>query len=248
MKHSVTLILWILFVSCHFQCQNQNTPDFSANNVSHKDVDAETGWLRMHLRNPNKWGYITKDSIVVIPFEYDFLNPFENGLAYAENNQKKFFITKDNLKLEGDYDEVRVFSEGLAAVRKNKKWGFIDNKGNLMIPIQYDTADYFRGSGLCEVTRNGKSGFINKQGEEVIPIVYEDGKQEMKDQNVIVKKNGKWAVFDNAGKQLSEFKYDELKTAYISDFSKNIFDRDASTFLKTGPRWELSTGNTNSST
>ncbi|WP_294229179.1 WG repeat-containing protein [uncultured Chryseobacterium sp.] len=234
MKHSVTLILWILFVSCHFQCQNQNTPDFSANNVSHKDVDAETGWLRMHLRNPNKWGYITKDSIVVIPFEYDFLNPFENGLAYAENNQKKFFITKDNLKLEGDYDEVRVFSEGLAAVRKNKKWGFIDNKGNLMIPIQYDTADYFRGSGLCEVTKNGKSGFINKQGEEVIPIVYEDGKQEMKDQNVIVKKNGKWAVFDNAGKQLSEFKYDELKTAYISDFSKNIFDRDASTFFENG--------------
>ncbi len=234
MKHPVTLILWILFVSCHFQCQNQNTPDFSAKNISHKEIDLETGWLRMHLKNPNKWGYISKDSIVVIPFEYDFLNPFKNGLAFAENNHKKFFITKDNLKLKGDYDEVRVFSEGLAAVRKNNQWGFIDNKGNLIIPIQYDTAGYFRMSDLCEVTKNGKSGFINKQGAEIIPIIYDDANQEMKDRNVIVKKNGKWAVFDNTGKQLSKFKYDELKRAYISDFSKNIFDRDESTFFENG--------------
>ncbi|MEC5172730.1 WG repeat-containing protein [Chryseobacterium nepalense] len=232
MKHPITFFFWILFISCRVQCQN--SPDFSENNISYKEVDAETGWLRIHLKNPSKWGYINKDRLVVIPFEYDFLNPFKDGLAYAENDHKKFFITSGNLKLKGDYDEVRIFSEGLAAVRKNNKWGFIDNRGSLIIPMQYNAVDYFRVSGLCKVTRNGKSGFIDKQGKEVIPIIYEDALQEMKDRNVIVKKGGKWAVFDSTGKQLSEFKYAELKRAYITDFSKDIFDRDESTFFENG--------------
>ncbi|MFY7815124.1 MAG: WG repeat-containing protein [Chryseobacterium taeanense] len=214
--------------------QSQEKIDFSAHNIVHKDVDNETGWTRILLKNPQKWGYINRDSVIVIPFIYDFLNPFENGLAFAEKDKKKFFITKHNLEFKNDYDEVRVFSEGLAAVKKNKKWGFIDTNGNLIISIQYDKVDYFRTSGLCAVTQNGKSGFINKQGSEIIPIIYDDTTQEMKDRNVIVKKNGKWSVFDCKGKQLSGFVYDDLKRAYISDFSKDIFTRNESTFFENG--------------
>lgn len=208
--------------------------DFSIKNISHKEIDNETGWIRIKLKNPDKWGYINKDSLIIIPFEYDFLNPFSHGLAYAENNKKKYFITKQNLKLKGDYDEVRTFSEGLAPIKKNGKWGFINNKGDIIIPIQYDEIDCFRSNGLCAVTKNGKSGFINKQGAEIIPIIYDQTYQEMKDKNVIVKENGKWAVFDNNGKQISDFLYESLKRAYITDFSKDVFTRDESTFFENG--------------
>ncbi|MDN5479682.1 MAG: WG repeat-containing protein, partial [Chryseobacterium sp.] len=208
--------------------------DFSKQNISYTERDEETDWIRVKLNNPNKWGYINDDSLVMIPFEYDFLNPFKNGLAYAKNNNKEFFITKKNLRLKGDFEAVGIFSEGLAPVKKNGKWGFIDYQANLVIPIQYDEVDCFRPSGLCAVTKNGKSGFINKSGAEIIPVIYDEASQEMKDQNVIVKKNNKWAVFDNSGKQLSDFLYDSFKRASISDFSKDIFTRDQSTFFENG--------------
>ncbi|WP_267403824.1 MULTISPECIES: WG repeat-containing protein [unclassified Chryseobacterium] len=229
---NIIFLFFAVFIS--YQSKSQEKLDFSNKNISTKEVDKETGWMRISLKNPNKWGFINKDSLVMIPFEYDFLNPFTNGLAYAENNNQKYFITKQNLRLKGDYDEIRIFSEGLAAIKKNGKWGFIDNRGDIVIPIQYEHANYFSSNGLCAVGKNGKSGFINRKGAEIIPIVYDKVSQEEKDDNVIVNKNGKWAVFDNEGKQLTDFIYTSFKRAYITDFSKDVFTRDQSTFFENG--------------
>ncbi|WP_223608252.1 WG repeat-containing protein [Chryseobacterium sp. OSA05B] len=229
---SIILFFFAIFISCH--SKSQDKLDFSKKNISYTERDHETDWIRTRLKNPDKWGYIDKDSLVMIPFEYDFLNPFKDGVAYAKNNNKEFFITKKNVRLKGDFEAVGIFSEGLAPVKKNGEWGFIDNQANVVIPIQYDKVDCFRSSGLCAVTKNGKSGFINKVGREIIPVIYDEASQEMKDQNVIVKKNNKWAVFDNSGKQLSDFIYDSFKRAYISDFSKDVFTRDESTFFENG--------------
>lgn len=231
------LILFIVFCFGNFQSQDGNKINLSRKNISHWEEDKETNWIRVSLISPNKWGFIGKDSIVKIPFEYDFLNPFENGLAYAKIGARSFFITKDNLKHNGDYDEIFVFSYGLAGICKNKKCGFINEKGKLEIPLIYDEIDYFRFSGLCAVKKNNKSGFIDQSGKEIIPIIYEEVYQHKKDRNVLVKNNGKWAIFDNTGKQLSDFKYDDLdsfKMTTITDFSKDIFKRNEYTFFENG--------------
>ncbi|MDO4485544.1 MAG: WG repeat-containing protein [Bacillota bacterium] len=45
-----------------------------------------------------------------------------------------------------EYDEVRNYCENLAAVKKNNKWGYIDRKGNVVIPIIFDAAmDFSEG-------------------------------------------------------------------------------------------------------
>lgn len=227
MKNPLFFLLLIL-LSC-----SKNPNKISKKDIDYIEKDKETGWFRVHNKQ-NKWGFIDKDSSIVIPFEYDFLNPFENHLAFAKQGSKEFFITYKNLKLEGDYDEARIFSFGLAGVRKGKKWGFIDEKGKIVIPIQYDDVDYFRPSGLCAVTKNGKSGFIDKSGKEIIPIIYPEVNQQMRDKNVIVKNKGKWAFFDNQGRQLSDFIYNEVFRTDHYDFSKDIFTRDESTYFKNG--------------
>ncbi|MGC4128174.1 MAG: WG repeat-containing protein [Bergeyella sp.] len=241
MKNFVFLFILILF-SCDSKSQESGKFDLSRKNIYYSEIDSETGWYRVKLNNPDKWGFIDKDSSVVIPFEYDFLNPFENGLAYAKNNNKEFFITKKNLKIEGDYDEARIFTEGRAAIRKNKKWGFIDESGKPVIPLIYDEVLYFEKSGLAPVSKNGKHGFIDKNGKEIIPIIYDDAKYEQLDEIVAVKKNKKWAFFDNKSKQISEFIYDELFRAYKFDFTKDIFTRDKSTFFKNGAALVLKNG------
>ncbi len=227
MKNFLFSTLLILF-SC-----SGNSQKISQKDIDYIEQDKETGWFRVHNKQ-NKWGFIDKDSSIVIPFEYDFLNPFENHLAFAKQENREFFITYKNLKLGGDYDEARVFSFGLAGVRKGDKWGFIDEKGTITIPLQYNSIDYFRPSGLCAVTKNGKSGFIDKSGKEIIPTIYPEVNQQMLDKNVIVKNKGKWAFFDNQGKQLSDFIYNEVFRTDYYDFSKDIFNRAESTYFKNG--------------
>ncbi|BAP29699.1 uncharacterized protein CHSO_0662 [Chryseobacterium sp. StRB126] len=195
--------------------------------------DTETGWIRIKNKE-GKWGFINSDSIVQIPVQYDFLNPFENGLAYAEKGKEKFFITTRNLKLAANYDEVRIFSFGRAAVRIKNKWGFINEDGKIVIPLLYDDVDYFTQTGLCEVKKNHKSGFINMKGEVVVPIIYNNVRSEQMDNLVIAEKDKKWAFFDRKGKQLSDFIFDDVYRSWNEDFSKDVFKRGETTFFKNG--------------
>ena len=75
------------------------------------------------------------------------------------------------------YDALGPFSEGLAAACKNGKWGYINTKGEEVIPCRYDDNQNYEGKsaspfheGLAAVCKGDKWGYINRQGEEVIPV------------------------------------------------------------------------------
>lgn len=89
-------------------------------------------------------------------------------------------ITTELAKAIQRYDQIDAFSEGLAAVRRDGKWGYINLKGEEVIPCQF--SDIFPpgqfSEGLaCVVDErneednklwNKRVGFINKKGEFVI--------------------------------------------------------------------------------
>lgn len=66
------------------------------------------------------------------------------------------------------YDRVDCLKEGLAGVKKNGQWGFVNQTGQLVIPIQYDEVGMFT-KGVALVNRGGQIVFINKAGQSVIP-------------------------------------------------------------------------------
>jgi hypothetical protein len=64
-----------------------------------------------------------------------------------------------------DYHE---YSNGLMAVKSiANKWGFINEKGNEIIPFEYTTVGQFY-YGLCRVEKNGQQLVINKSGDVVL--------------------------------------------------------------------------------
>jgi hypothetical protein len=61
---------------------------------------------------------------------------------------------------------------------QNYKFGFKDNKGNIIIPQEYDKVLTNFTFGLCGVAKANDSGvlmcgFINEKGEVVIPLIYD---------------------------------------------------------------------------
>ncbi len=60
---------------------------------------------------------------------------------------------------------------GLAWVAVNKKFGCIDRRGKIIIPIKYDIVWPYT-DGLVLVRLNGKTAFFDKNGKEKIPFIY----------------------------------------------------------------------------
>ncbi|WP_373567640.1 WG repeat-containing protein, partial [Paenibacillus mendelii] len=51
------------------------------------------------------------------------------------------------------------FKEGYAAVKKDGKYGYIDKAGDVIVPLEYNSAGRFN-DGLSIVRKDGKWGII----------------------------------------------------------------------------------------
>ena len=120
-------------------------------------------------------------------------------------------------KLSHRYESARRFQEGLAAVEYNDKWGFINKKGEEVIPTEYDWVQYFN-EGLVVAKKDNKWGVLNKKGEVVVPFKYEGMYYLYKNGWIAVKLNGKWGYIDGSGKVVIDIKYDMYNA-----FNEDVF-------------------------
>ncbi|MEM8885352.1 MAG: WG repeat-containing protein [Planctomycetota bacterium] len=70
---------------------------------------------------------------------------------------------------------ARQFRHGRAAVQVNGRFGFIDRKGKLVIPAQYDRCSDFGTHGepgLAMVVRQRRHGMVDRNGGVVLPMRY----------------------------------------------------------------------------
>ena len=73
-------------------------------------------------------------------------------------------MTNDRRK---KYDKVEHFHEGFARVKLGSKWGFVDKKGNEVVPLKYDVVGPF-SEGLAGVELGDKKGWVTKEGKELL--------------------------------------------------------------------------------
>ena len=157
-----------------------------------------------------KWGFVNERGEEVIPFIYNDVGDFSEGVARVKLNKKWGFIDKEGKRIiPCKYDDAGDFSEGLARIcddvnewgdPKYFKWGFIDKKGKEIISCIYEDVGDF-SEGLARVKLNKKWGFIDKTGEEVIPLIYRDV-DDFSEGVARVKYAGKWFFINEIGKEV----------------------------------------------
>ncbi len=127
----------------------------------------------LFLKQKNgKYGYVNKKGKTVIKFQFDYAKPFTEGFAPVLNISLFHFIdTTGKVAFEGNFFDAGNFSEGLAYVSNIKngnvfggprEYGFINNKGELVIDYKYLFADDFK-NGFAIVLMENEN--INKYGE-----------------------------------------------------------------------------------
>lgn len=167
---------------------------FSDGMIMCADTDEKSG--------DTKYVYLDKEGKVkldcsTIQGDYSY-SPFINGLAAVvnidnNNNMTVGYIDKTgHLRIDatlpyygisGVDEDPFVCSEGMIRTVKNfndeesgdydLKYGFVDDKGNLVVPYKYTDAHDFSGGLAAVCDGEGKWGFIDKGGNIIIPFKYD---------------------------------------------------------------------------
>jgi hypothetical protein len=182
-----------------------------------------------------KLGFIDKTGKAVIALNYNNYTMFEN-YAFSEGytcvpvsgdiDSPVFNIisTSGSIPFEFNYDCAKSYSEGMLAVANNGwwgiadpvypcrsynegKWGFIDVRGNEIIPLIYDYVSNFN-EGIAVVSKDGRYGAINNQGNVVVPIIYEDISSSASEGVLCVCADGKWGYVDLTGQAITSTIFD----------------------------------------
>jgi hypothetical protein len=88
--------------------------------------------------------------------------------------------------------------EGLARVEQGGKWGFVDARGQQVIPTGFEWAESF-SEGLAAVRRDGRWGFIDRAGKMVVAPSYADAAR-FSEGLAAVKRAATWSYIDRQGK------------------------------------------------
>lgn len=125
------------------------------------------------------------------------------------------------------YDQVWPDPKNQIAVvgDANGKWGVVDFRGNVVLPLESDALSDFDETGIATAWKDGKRGWINLTGECVIPFVYEKYTRPLRASSidthglVLVQKAGNWGAIDRAGRTVIPFAYsDGCCTDHDSDW------------------------------
>jgi hypothetical protein len=126
----------------------------------------------------DKWGYIDATGTTKIPFKYEEVSYFNEGLAPVKLNGKWGYINKTGATvIPFKYDYAVNFFDGLAQVELAGKVGFINKTGVAIVPIKYDKQTdanykdcihcgplYSFQDGKATVVLDGKCGNVDAKG------------------------------------------------------------------------------------
>lgn len=152
---------------------------------------------------PNDYYYINKELKEVFSLKAKAAYPFWEDVAVIKRDSIYELINKkgESVKLLKGIDFLKFSNEGKLAVRSQNKWGYIDMKGNQVIPFQYDSCDSFKGD-YAKVQVDGKWGIIDKTGKTIIKPQYKNIIP--CDNGIFVYFDAAWGIMDKTGKIIKE--------------------------------------------
>jgi len=126
-----------------------------------------------------KWGFVDETGELIIPYKYEHVDGFSEGLAAVKLKRKWGFIDKnDKVVIPFKFAIATNFYEGVAPVmRGNGKWGFIDKSSTVVLPIKYASYREAVEAAIAIGIFQGldpemlkRKGIIDETGAVVVPM------------------------------------------------------------------------------
>lgn len=149
--------------------------------------------------NPKTYYYINKQLKEEFSVTYKEAYAFWDDVAVIKRDKEYELMNKKGevFKSLGSIDFMKFSSEGLLSIRDNRKWGFMNNKGEIVIAPKYDSCESFK-YGYAKIKMGTKWGLIDRSGTQIIEAKYENilpGEN-----GIFIFYDGGWGVIDKTGK------------------------------------------------
>ena len=212
----------ILFVNGHLKAKRNNKWGF-INEKGQEVIECEydkiannfLDSLNVVFKN-GKWGIINSIGYFVIENKYDFVDyPFDD--EYRDTYAAWRALSHAAVSVgwtAADFKDYKV--KGLIQVKRNSKFGWINIKGEEIIPCKYEDALFFY-DGIAGVKENGKWGFINRKGEYIIKNIIDsiiqlnDTINRNSNWFAIVIKDGQSIFIDNEGRKIKDCPFSRVE-------------------------------------
>ena len=165
---------------------------------------------------------------------YEYVYAYENNYAVFRTFKGKMGLidTTGNVVIKPTYEyiynkeELKNLYEVGNTVNKKFKRGYIDRKGNIRIPLEYD--DIFHlDKNLIRVSKNNKTGVVDTLNKIILPLKFDF----IMDHGAIIyaQSNNIVDIFDFSGKQLTNYKAKDID--YFTDDRSIVTLQNNDTFI-----------------
>lgn len=126
------------------------------------------------VQQDSLWGIIDKNGNYIMEPTYTMMSANGHGvfMAGSVDGLALFDYTMHRLT-DYIYHSPGQFSDGRIGVELNGKFGFLDTKGNEVVPCIYDETGIFK-QGRTQVRIGNKYGIVDTLGRVILPIEYEN--------------------------------------------------------------------------
>lgn len=197
-----TLLSFVFgFCSLGFFASGQDVKNVAVSNDSKPEQNV------ISVKN-RKYGMVTRDGNVVIPFEFDSLSFLSTDLIRAQKKGKTGGISlKNKIVIPFIYDDVEVMGPyyvGFLKTRKKNKYGAVTSDGDIISAPAFDAIEWQHNIHAFPVMVNNKLGALNREGKIVIEPKITGSIHDMIQQDKVVthcifKSNGRFGVATRNG-------------------------------------------------
>ncbi len=163
-----------------------------------------------------KWGFFSaKTQKIVTEPQFDDVGYLQNGLATLTiNNLWGFVDNQGVVVVKPIFDFVDSFAKNVevAKVQKNGKIGYINSKGVLIIPTQFESVTPFV-NGFGYVQKSGKFGIINTKGQ-IISVPQYDEIKPFNENMAAIRIDEKWGFINTKGELVISPQFDAAESFY----------------------------------
>ncbi len=158
-----------------------------------------------------KWGAVSVDEQYEIKPQFDYFEPFNEGLAMFGLNDKIGYIAKTGeVKIKPIFDDGFTFNNGFAVVEINEKFGLINRVGEYIIEPEFEDLGTMK-ENLIYFEYEGQYGYFDNKGLVRLKPQFSDA-SDFDNGKAIVAKNDFYGVIDEYGTTYLPFMFDEIKS------------------------------------
>lgn len=176
------------------------------------------------VKKDNLFGAINSFGELVLPIKYSKLYCVNKHVFCGDNRYidatGRRVVANHAIPVLNEYDWAILLDNGLILVIQSQLYGCINQKGDIVIPVQYQELKYSNNMFVAlqydEKTMTHKRGVVNILNKDIIPLSDAYSDIEIRDNLILYCVNGKWGAYTIHGKLICQPEYREIKR--ITDY------------------------------